>query len=178
MIGAFFLPFLFFALHDPELAQRIWVVLLPVFCIGMTQLSIPFFLQYRQLIPVYGLLNIAALITSLLLLRTSTLHNNRENKITFDLKNQYHLFGFNPNTALTTAVSRASREHMKIQVRENFPAGIRFYMRYFPIDSLNTANQHSERTILVTDRLLNAQTPAAPDSLRENDLHFYKLYLF
>lgn len=182
LAGSFFLPFLFFALHDPMIIPRTWIVLLPVFCLFMGQIITPFFMAFRKWLLPFEALCILALAFSFFFLRQSILHSNGEDKIALDLKYQYHLFGFNPNDILDTAVKIAGQEQTKIRIDENFQAGIRYYARYRPLDSINRANKNSDKVILLTDKPLtaddvNKMNKTIVDYGKNNDRNFYKWYL-
>jgi hypothetical protein len=151
LAGSFFIPFLFFAIHNPYLIHRIWIVLLPVFSLLIAQFSIPFFTAYKRFLVPYAILNVFALVVSLILLKKSISFDDSRSRVRLDLRYQYHLFGFNPGRVLNQAVVTSAKEGAKIEIMERSIGGIRFYAQSLNIDSINLGNKYSNKIILITD---------------------------
>jgi hypothetical protein len=180
--GSFFFPFLFFALHNPYLIHRIWIVLLPVFSLLIAQFSIPFFYANKKYLVPFALLNGLTLVISMIFLQESISFDNSANRVRLDLRYQYHLFGFNPSEVLQVAREFAAKGGAKIEIEERSIAGIRFYSNALNMDSINLVNKNSTQVILITD------SSFGPNRLEEiigestqfgkfNKERFYKWYL-
>jgi len=182
LVGSFFLPFLFFALHNPFLIHRIWIVLLPVFSLLVAQFSIPFFATRKRYLVPYAYLNGFALVLSMIFLEKSISFDNSANRVRLDLRYQYHLFGFNPGEVCNLAVSYAAMDAAKIVIKERSIAGIQFYASIMKMDSINLANKNSGCVFLITD---SSFSPARLETLmneaiqygKSNKGKFYKWYL-
>ncbi|RYY61652.1 MAG: hypothetical protein EOO05_05600 [Chitinophagaceae bacterium] len=179
LLFSFGLSFVLFWLHNPEHVLRIWLVLIPLFCLLMAHLLVPIVGMLNKYAFAFYLANLVPLFVSLFFLSQRLQSYNKTNFITLDLRYQYHLEGFNPNKALQTAFRIASEKHGKVLVRECFPAGIDFYLKTMPIDSLNAANNYSSLVVYVTDCPPDSIPLAVKQKLSpvNNVPGFYKVYI-
>ncbi|MEP7257428.1 MAG: hypothetical protein ABI687_03550 [Flavitalea sp.] len=182
LAGLLIIPFTVYFFHNPPSILRIWLVILPVFCLFMAQLCLPLFMvKSRLLIPFIGLL-LLSLLLSMNYLKKQTYANNTRNFAATDLRYQYHLFGFNPKEITGKLEGKFRGDSIRAILYDPSAFGMSYYLRdknLLPTDSLRS---YRGKIFLIADRFNCFEKMVIPreniiDSGKNNSIHFFKWYL-
>lgn len=176
------LPFLLFTLHNPTIVQRIWIVMLPVFCWLLAQLWVPVLQMKKPFLLLFTTLCIVTALFSLWRLQYESEASNRAGKRPLDLRRQYHLFGFHPNKVMEKAKIYAASNSSVVFLYDETLSGIQYYLDRSGLDTVASPASTSRAIFLLTDHiqarhLTGLSQATVIDSGKNNATELYKWYL-
>lgn len=181
LAGAFFLPFVLFLFHNPVIILRIWVILLPLFCLIFSQFCISILLYKQKLLIPFIISLLLTVVVSLYFLKKQTLKNNASNYAPLDLRYQYHLFSFNPNIVIKQVINSQKSRLASVLLYDQNLSGIDYYLKYNNIE-YDIVDKPQKEILLISDNsncfdTLNIAKALIIDSGKKNSNNFYKWYL-
>lgn len=182
LLGLLLLPFLLFAFHNPVIILRIWIIILPVFCIFIASFCNPLLLLKKWIFPTFIITLILTSIISLFILKYQTIQLHKKNIASLDLKYQYHLFNFNAYSISSKAKQLSKKYNAKIILYDQTLSGIKYYLPKKNILSFEEIKNNDQAFILISDKEENSQriheyTYHNIDSTGNYPNQFFKLYL-
>ncbi len=181
LIGLITIPFLFYSIHNPVIILRIWIILLPVICILITQFCLPLLNYKIWFFPFIILLIFFTSIINMVVFKRQSLELNKVSHASLDLKYQYHLFNFNANSIKEKARQMAKKHEAEIVLYDHSQSGINYYFKNDHILTNNTLDNATKKVILISDKTNIFNDPLLKnyhviDSGKENLSQFFKWY--
>lgn len=180
LLVALFLPFVLFLFHNPVIILRIWIILLPVFCLGFAQLWMAVLLHMQKLLLPFIIGLLLTVVVSLFFLQKQSLKQHSINYAPLDLRYQYHLFGFHPNTVIEKVINIQKSKIWSVLLYDQYLGGIEYYLKNKNINY--TMSYKKQAALLITDNsdcfdTLSIKKSLIIDSGKNNSSNFYKWYL-
>lgn len=151
LAGLFLLPFGLFMLYPPEIVPRTWSALLPVFALLIAHACVPVFPWLYRRWPAFITLLALTVLLSLYCLNRKLEKDNGRRVVTLELRDQYHLAGYHPRSLLDTVIAVSQRNNAAIRLCKIGDEGLKYYLRYWPVDSIAHANQGARATVLIAN---------------------------
>jgi hypothetical protein len=182
LTGLFALPFVLFLLHNLPIILRIWLILIPAFCLWFADWWMPVFEDRKRLILPFVLMLQLCLAFSLVFLRPESLADNAKSIASTDLRWQYQLFNYNPRDVAQKAREIKKEAAVRVCLDEHWLYGMLYYLKdeeLLPTDSIHLYKGNIFLISQYADDLKRMSIPLSSviDSGKDNSSYFYKWYL-